>query len=305
MKNCYNDRDMIVYVGDINRGGYNALCDTIHDHKLHNKVSLILITFGGDPNAGFRIARALQHHYEDISIMIPSACKSAGTLVCTGANNLIISDTGELGPLDIQMNKSTELFENTSGLDLPQAFSALEINVKDTLKNTLIDMRMGGKLSTKIAAEIATTLVTGIYAPIYAQIDPLRLGEMHRATMIAHKYGSMLAEKGKNINLQEINSLLLSYPSHGFVIDRKEARNLFKNVKAPDEQELLTLNDVNNILGIPYINGSLPEVICFPLLNNGNAKNEHITDPIIKDDNPKRSTKRNAEGNGEQTKDNG
>lgn len=203
------------------------------------------------------------------------------------------------------MNKSTELFENTSGLDLPQAFSALEIGVKDTLKNTLIEMRMGGRLSTKIAAEIATTLVTGIYAPIYAQIDPLRLGEMHRATMIAHKYGSMLAEKGKNISLSEINTLLLSYPSHGFVIDRKEARTLFNNVKAPNEQELLILNEVNNILGIPYTNGSLPEIICFALKNDGETKNEHTTDSSVKgDDTTKRSPKRNAERDGEPKKDN-
>lgn len=275
-----SETDTIVYVGDIKRYGYNLLSNVCKKHKKNSDVCLILITFGGDPDAGFRIARALQHYYNNITIMIPSACKSAGTLICTGANELLISDEGELGPLDIQMSKSTELFESTSGLDLPQAFTALESKITESLKNTLIEMRMGGKLSTKIAAEIATNLVTGIYAPIYEQIDPLRVGEMQRATMIAYRYGQMLADKGKNITLDGISKLLLTYPSHGFVIDRKEAKTIFKNVHRTCDDDQLILDKINCNIGNQYLTGASQDITCFNLdLTTPEKENENNHNP--------------------------
>ena len=45
---------------------------------------------------------------------IPRRCKSAGTLLLIGATSLIISDRGELGPLDVQLSKPDEIFEGAA-----------------------------------------------------------------------------------------------------------------------------------------------------------------------------------------------
>ncbi|WP_250910091.1 SDH family Clp fold serine proteinase [Escherichia coli] len=62
-------------------------------------------TYGGDPSAGYRIGRALQHNYEHITVLVVGPCKSAGTLMAVAAHKLVIGDMGELGPLDIQLKK--------------------------------------------------------------------------------------------------------------------------------------------------------------------------------------------------------
>ena len=241
----------IIYAGQITRDGYDQISETCK--KLQGKykrAALILITTGGDPNAGFRIARALQSNFEDgFEVIVPTHCKSAGTLIAIGAKSLVIADTGELGPLDVQVSKTDELFANSSGLDLPQSIDSLRQQVVQTFRACLLDIRMGGRLSTKIAGEIATNLTTGIFAPVFAQIDPIRLGEMQRANYIGMRYGELLDEKSQNLKADGLAQLVAGYPSHGFVIDRKEAKKRFKNVSAPNPELVEFLDNMARLFG--------------------------------------------------------
>jgi len=229
--------DVYIYYGGISRDGYGLLSSALEEKENRaKKACLILITFGGNPDAGYRIARAMNHYYKNVEILIPDACKSAGTLLCIGANKLIFGDRGELGPLDIQLSKPDEMFENMSGLDIVQALNALEGQVLKSFRSYLVDIRGGCRLRTKIAADIATKLADGLIAPIAAKIDPLTLGEHQRAMQIACDYGERLNEVSKSLRKDALIRLVGSYPSHGFVIDRKEAKELFNNVQAPDEE---------------------------------------------------------------------
>ncbi len=72
-------------------------------------ILVILTTEGGSADAAFRMARCLQSCYRRFTCVIPGWCKSAGTLICIGAHNLLIGDLGELGPLDVQLAKPDEL----------------------------------------------------------------------------------------------------------------------------------------------------------------------------------------------------
>jgi hypothetical protein len=230
------DFDIVFYSGGINVNGYELLCEAIEKHKKFTKALLVIETSGGDPNAGFRIARALHHHYESFDAFIPRYCKSAGTLICTGASNIYMDDRSELGPLDIQVKKDDEIIGRSSGLDIVQAMNNLQTHSISTLREVLLELTTRAVLSTKVASEIACKLTTGIYEPIYAQIDPIKIAEMHRATSIAFAYGERLNEKAMNLFSDGLTNLVLSYPSHGFVIDRKEARTIFRNVhNAKDE----------------------------------------------------------------------
>ena len=61
------------------------------------KEVLILVTTGGDANAAFRIARCLQQKYAEFNLFTPGWCKSAGTLIASGAHKIYMGDLGELG----------------------------------------------------------------------------------------------------------------------------------------------------------------------------------------------------------------
>lgn len=231
--------DVYIYYGGISREGYDALSQALEKKQNHaDKACLILVTYGGNPDAGYRIARAMRHYYETVEILIPDACKSAGTLICIGGNKLIFGDRGELGPLDIQLSKPDEMFENMSGLDIIQALNALENQVLKSFRTYLVDIRGGCRLRTKIAADIATKLADGFIAPIAAKIDPLTLGEHQRAMQIACDYGERLSKVSNSLLPGALVRLVASYPSHGFVIDRKEAKELFREVHSPDDETI-------------------------------------------------------------------
>ncbi len=229
--------DVYFYNGGIHRQGYSELSNCLEQREQKkSKACLILVTLGGDPDAAYRMARAMRHHYKEVEILIPDHCKSAGTLFCIGANKLIFGDRGELGPLDIQLSKPDEMFENMSGLDIIQAINLLQNQSFMAFRDYLIEIRAGLNIRTKTAADIATRLSTGLVSPIAAKIDPMTLGEHQRAMQIAAEYGSRLNDMTGALKQGALRKLIASYPCHGFVIDRKEAGNLFNCVSEPDSE---------------------------------------------------------------------
>lgn len=239
------DTDAVVYMGPIDRIGYNAFTDVLPKTK-RKKLLLVLGTYGGDPHAGYRIARAAIHYYgsDNFSILIPAFCKSAGTLICIGASELIMFDKSELGPLDVQIQKRDEMFQLSSGLDIMRGMSYLQMEALDAFNSYLIEINGGSGLSTTIASDISSKLVTGLYEPLFAQIDPIKLGEMSAALQIANEYGTRLDQKSKALKPQALKQLIHDYPAHGFVIDRAEARTLFKKVEKPNDPQTLLGNFV-------------------------------------------------------------
>jgi len=252
--------DVFAYTGQVSMAGYEQLCEQIDISKTQERALLVLSTPGGDAHAGFRIARAMQHHYPDnFDVLVPRYCKSAGTLICIGANNLYLANQSELGPLDVQIKKTDELVGRNSGLDILQALGYLQNQALDAFKTYVNDLTKNEGLSTRIASDIASNLTSGLLSPIFAQIEPMRLAEMQRATEIAMAYGFRLNEKSEILKTNGLAKLVVQYPSHGFIIDRKEARTIFKNVHAP-EGSLKELSDRLDQAYRPYINNITPIV---------------------------------------------
>lgn len=253
--------DICIYSGDINRLGYHAVSQRLSElaDKKENLL-LCLATYGGDPNAAYRIGRCLQHHYPGrVAIYAPSYCKSSGTLLAIAANNLIIGNQGELGPLDIQFQKRDEIFEQSSGLNIFKAVNFLEDRALMELRKYMIDIKAGTGITTKLSAEIATKLTDSIIKPIACQIDPIKIGEHQRAIGIAQEYGFRLNDMTHALKPDALNRLVGGYPSHGFVIDRKEAAELFAKVFAPCDTMIAIFKQIETTVTI-NINNNQPFV---------------------------------------------
>lgn len=87
--------DILFINGGIEGGIDRLVIKQVTERKRYKDVLLILTTEGGDANAGFRMARCLQSCYGRFTVVVPGWCKSAGTLICVGAHNLLIGDLGE------------------------------------------------------------------------------------------------------------------------------------------------------------------------------------------------------------------
>lgn len=74
------DIDLYAYFGPIGHDGYDALCANIPKETRKNAV-LLLGTYGGDPDAGYRVARALIHHYgENFRVLVRISAKALAHL---------------------------------------------------------------------------------------------------------------------------------------------------------------------------------------------------------------------------------
>jgi SepF-like predicted cell division protein (DUF552 family) len=234
-----SNADVLIYAGEIDRGYDDKVIDLVRERCRRDNLVFLITTLGGDPNASYRIARSLRRSYKRISAVIAGFCKSAGTLLLLGADELVMFDHAELGPLDVQLSKEDSLGERSSGLTATQGFFSLDAQVQLALKQTILILKRQLNLSAKTAGDLATRTVSHIYGGIYSQFDPLRLGEIHRAQGVAIQYGRNLIADSKIASIDSVHRLVSGYPSHGFVIDGEEAREIFDTgrVREPNPAE--------------------------------------------------------------------
>ena len=235
--------DIIIYSGEITLDGAEQVVDITATPDLDN-VLFILCTPGGDPNAAFKIARRLQEKYKKFTLYVHGYCKSAGTFIAIGSDEIIMGDFAEFGPLDVQLSEEDEIQKYSSGLNINEALVNLKQETRLFFRQMLLELTTGAGLSTKMAAEIASKLSIDFFSPIVSQIDPLKIGKIRRALAIAMAYGERLLQDNRgNLKSREaLVRLVEEYPDHGFVIDFKEAKTLFENV-SKEENEIQALGD--------------------------------------------------------------
>jgi len=226
--------DMFIFSGEISYQNACKFIETVERHKSRPNVALLLTTFGGDAGSAYRIARFLDHLYEHFTLYVFGFCKSAGTIIALAADEIVMSMRGEFGPLDVQLVKRDEFTEMTSGLDVDIALDEIGQKAFAIFERCFLELkgRSGGAITTKTAAEAASSVTIGLLAPITGQIDPMRLGETQRAMRIAHHYGMKL-----NASQKLLDHLTKDYPTHDFVIDYHEAKDLFKNVRETNNMD--------------------------------------------------------------------
>lgn len=207
--------------------------------KARKTARLFLTTNGGEPDAAYKMARYLQEKYDEYTLIISGRCKSAGTLVAIGAHEIAYTPFGELGPLDIQLAKVDKFDELQSGLSIQDALNTLEeraVAKYHEIAKGWIEANQG-LVSFAAATKAAAEVVAQLYCPIFGRIDPEEVGARTRSMRIATDYGQRLAVKSKNLQKGTLSTLAETYSSHSFVIDQREAAQLFLRVRAATDAE--------------------------------------------------------------------
>lgn len=199
------DCDGLAFFGDIDRKGADRVLSLIKKRKCKRNLVLMLATFGGDAHAAYKISRTLQNQYSSreqfrektapkFSVFVPTYCKSAGTILILGADEIIMAPEAELGPIDVQLRKQDEIGEMTSGLTPNQSIRSLTRHAEDLFKSIFRRLRFDNQLgfSTKMASDIAASLTANLLNPVFGQMDPLRMGETERMLEISVQYGKRI-----------------------------------------------------------------------------------------------------------------
>ena len=165
---------------------------------------------------------------DDFEVIIPSKCHSAGTLMCLGANTIVMTKQATLGPIDPSLNSPLNP-QNPQVPNNPVARVPVSVeSIKGYFEFAKKDLNISSESELK-----------DIYTNISNQVHPLVLGDVYRSRtqiqMLAEKLLSkQIEDKDKIKNI--ISFLCSDSGSHDYTIYRREVKNeLGLNIEKPDD----------------------------------------------------------------------
>ena len=200
------------------------------------KISLFLYTRGGNTLSAWSLVNLLRNFCNDLEIIIPFNCHSAGTLISLGANRIIMTKQATLGPIDPSVNGPLNPV-------MPGNNPNARVPVSVEFVNAYFEMAQT-ELGIKDEVSLSNMLVN-----LSEKIHPLTLGQVYRSKsqiqMLARK---LLKNHGlENGGEDEIIKFLCSESgSHDYTINRKEAKNeLGLNIEKPDDELYELIKDIH------------------------------------------------------------
>lgn len=112
--NNHTGRYMFVYAADLNKGGTRGIdislvqddfynIQDILRESPHTKIDFYIETPGGSGEAAEEIAKFLRKKFTEVNFVVAGEAKSAGTILVLSGDNIYMTDTGSLGPIDAQV----------------------------------------------------------------------------------------------------------------------------------------------------------------------------------------------------------
>ena len=197
--------------------------DAVGDVK---KISLLLYTRGGSTLAAWSIANLIRQFCDEFEVIVPFKAHSAGTLICLGADSILMTKQATLGPIDPSVNGP--LNPQIPGAP-PNARAPVSVEAIKGFLDFARDeagLRRGSELQT-------------IFLKLCDYVHPLVLGDVYRTRAQIR----MLAKRllSRQITDQEQIERILAFlcsesGSHDYTINRREAKDqLGLKIEKPDD----------------------------------------------------------------------
>ena len=193
------------------------LVDTIEmilpETRKIDRLDLFLHSPGGFLDSAYKIMRICKEYSKEFNVIVPLAAKSAATVICLGANEIVMTVFAELGPIDPIIQHPYKPDVRVPARSIKDFFEFLSST--ETAKIP-VDAQFKTQMSSLL--------------------DPYLIGSyqtaLNSSKQIAEKLLKENALKDKPQLLVDtaVNKLTEYYYSHSYVIDRQEAREIGLNV---------------------------------------------------------------------------
>src|SRR5581483_50375 len=205
---------------------FRAMQRTITAQKAGAPVAVLLHSRGGDAHTAFRLAKTLIKHSGDYAVIVPFRAKSAATLFSLGASKIILGESGELGPIDVQVT-DPEREQYMSALEVVQSLERLSseaMQIVDGMMALLLN-RSGKRIDSLLPAVLK--YASQLTRPLFDKIDPVFFTSHARLLKIGEDYARILLRQKYDTAADQIAlSLTRKYPDHGFVLDNDELEDI-------------------------------------------------------------------------------
>jgi hypothetical protein len=187
------------------------------------KISLVLYTQGGETMAAWSFANLLRSFAEQVEIIVPSKCHSAGTLIALGANTILMTKQATLGPIDPSVNSPLNP-------QLPGGQPRNRVPVSVEHVNGFIEFARDAVGDSDDGAAAMKRLSQ--------EIHPLVLGQAFRVRSQIRMVGQRLLSAHMD-DVEQVDRILNflcgESGSHDYTINRREARDkLCLPIEKPD-----------------------------------------------------------------------
>jgi hypothetical protein len=193
-----------------------------------DNLDLFLYTRGGEVDSVWPLVNLFREYaHSKFSVLVPFRAHSGGTMICLGADEVVMGEMAELSPID----------PTTGNLFNPQSKDGrpLGISVEDVTSYMGLAV---DKFGLKDSAH-----VLDVFKELSRQVHPLALGNVNRVhtqiRILARKLlGLHLSEDENSRTDQIVNLLTEKLYSHTHALNRKETKEAMGNmIVEPSEDE--------------------------------------------------------------------
>ncbi|HEY2294329.1 MAG TPA: hypothetical protein VGM86_26820 [Thermoanaerobaculia bacterium] len=205
-----NHGDAGIFPGDI-----SPFQDLLFDCEADCDLDLLLQSPGGDIDSAEKLVYMIREKVRSLRIIVVERAKSAATLIALASDEILMSSTSELGPIDPQVTISA-----ADGRPLQRPARSF----LDGLEQVKRSVASEGELNPA-------------YYPLLSQLDPALLDfcekAIRRSEQFAEKWLVRFMLRDHPEHARKIAKRLTDveqYRSHGMVIDWREAKDMGLNV---------------------------------------------------------------------------
>ena len=239
------DSKVLVYITGDRQGLESRIAlDTIpyiykHLKKIGDvpKINLFIYTTGGITMAGYGIVNLIREYCDKYGIIIPFKCLSTGTLMALGADSIIMSKMGQLGPVDPSITHP--LGPTIPHPQNPALKMNLPVNVEDVVSFFNLARKEAKTDSEEELTKILTVMAGGLHPIVLGAVNRSRNQIRFLAKTLLRQHTD---DEGRIDSI--VRTLVEERFSHDYLVGRREAKNDLR-LKINDVQSDLMANIMN------------------------------------------------------------
>jgi hypothetical protein len=217
-------RPTIAYVATVADEGLPVLYELLSRDGPQECLDVVLATAGGGVSAARQVALLLREFAAELRILVPWRARSAGTLLCLAADELLLAPLAQLSPIDAQIGREIEV-----AADLPAFVSAEDIRGFPAMAREWFGVEGQGDALQLLAL-------------VAQQVFPPSLTAFHRADRLVRRTADELLQLPSSGLAEDqrraiVEALVTGQDAHGGSLSRREARDLGLPVRFPDMAE--------------------------------------------------------------------
>src|SRR6266851_7571 len=216
-----------------------SLTSTLLEELQHvPALDVFLYSTGGITMAAFAFVNLIREYADRFSVIAPYKALSAATLICLGADEIVMTPLASLSPVDPSVNGPyNPLVPNQPPGTFP--VQTIAVSVEDVVQYIDLAKKEGGLSRDEDMREV--------FLQLARDVRPLALGSVHRARTQIRMLSRKLLESHRPPNESRwqrwlrrrkngkiVDTLTKELLSHDYTISRREARDIGLNVAEPD-----------------------------------------------------------------------